>query len=368
MRRLAIAITLSAAGCFSPMFDSGQFSCAHKGDECPTAYHCAVDLTCWKNGKDPVQLGTFAQVQTSVLGSSRRGPVVGILGSSLYAIGGLSAPGYIDTIEKADIRGDGTLDVFAPVASKLTTPRGSAAAAAWNGFYYVVGGKSGPTYLGSMERAAIPTDGKPPMFTAVMPALAAGRAQHATITVNERLYVIGGLNDGGALASVEQTAVLDGMHPFTAGPPLTVPRSAPAAILIGKQLYVIGGTSGGPGLDSVEAATVGADGSLGPFAIVPGLTLKGARSGHAVVIVGPFLYVLGGQARVGMNDVALNTVERALIHDDNTLGPFELVSDVTLAHGRLAFSSLVVGRYVYLVGGDDLSGLYLKDIESATVK
>jgi hypothetical protein len=49
-------------------------------------------------------------------------------------------------------------------------------------------------------------------------------------------------------------------------------------VLIGNYLYVLGGFATSP-LSSVERAQIHADGSLGPFALLPDVTLITARQG-----------------------------------------------------------------------------------------
>lgn len=54
---------------------------------------------------------------------------------------------------------------------------------------------------------------------------------------------------------------------------------------------------------------INADGSLGPFAAVSGVTLTIGRSFSASAVVGNYLYVVGGQD----NNAAMNSVERATL-------------------------------------------------------
>lgn len=362
-------VALLCAGCFNPTFDSGEFSCTRPGDKCPDGYYCSVDLSCWKKDHGPTQLGTFAEVQTSLLTTGRRGPAAAALGRSLYAMGGLGITGAQSSIEAAPIQSGASLDVFAPSTGMLSTPRASTAGIGDGGAFYVVGGKNGPNFLSSIERATLGSDGAPGAFAPVVAALITGRSQHTVALVGQRLYVIGGLGDAGPLATVEQTDVLDGVHPFLSASPLTQPRQGHASVVIdGKFLYVIGGTGGAAPLDSVEVATIAGDGTLGAFSSVPGVTLKAARSGHAIVVLGRLLYVLGGQGRAGAGDTALDSVERTVIGNDGSLAPFQVVQDAALVHARLDFATVVIGSYIYLIGGDDLSGPYLKSIERASVK
>jgi hypothetical protein len=137
-------------------------------------------------------------------------------------------------------------------------------------------------------------------------------------------------------------------------PSLVTARSDHASVVVNSflnnSLYVLGGYSGGTFLNSVERATINADGSLGPFAIVPDVALATARAGHTCAVVYGWLYVFGGNDGSGN----LDSIERAPIRsDDGSLGPFTIVPDVTLAVARSGHSSVVLGNSLYVFGGGD---------------
>jgi Kelch motif protein len=74
-------------------------------------------------------------------------------------------------------------------------------------------------------------------------------------------------------------------------------------------VYVIGGRAGGvDGFDSVERAVIQPNGSLGPFAVLPNVKLATKRYGHTADVIGNSIYVTGGQSDVV---TTLDTVERA---------------------------------------------------------
>jgi len=50
--RYAWVAVLMLLGCYSPSYHDGRLQCA-SSDKCPQDYHCAVDRTCWHNGRDP---------------------------------------------------------------------------------------------------------------------------------------------------------------------------------------------------------------------------------------------------------------------------------------------------------------------------
>jgi hypothetical protein len=48
----AFVLALIAVGCYSPTYHNGNLTCT-ASRECPRGYHCAANLTCWRNGSDP---------------------------------------------------------------------------------------------------------------------------------------------------------------------------------------------------------------------------------------------------------------------------------------------------------------------------
>lgn len=88
-------------------------------------------------------------------------------------------------------------------------------------------------------------------------------------------------------------------------PRLVTARAGHTAALIGRSVYVVGGIGGAGALGTVEQAGVNADGALGSFANSTA-ALVTARHGHSSVVIGTYLYVVGGTG-----DAALSSVERA---------------------------------------------------------
>jgi hypothetical protein len=145
-------------------------------------------------------------------------------------------------------------------------------------------------------------------------------------------------------------------------PLLAVARSGAGAAVVGHDLYVIGGENAGTPLGSVEHALIDADGTLGTFTLVTGVALVTARSGATTVVLGGYVYVIGGTNAGG----PLGTVERAKIQSDGTLATFATVSGVALATARTDAASAVVGDSLYVIGGTGASGK-LASIEAAVI-
>ena len=195
------------------------------------------------------------------------------------------------------------------------------------------------------------------------PVLVTARASHTTAIIGPHLYVLGGTAKNGSLTSIEHALInADGtIGRFEVSPvTLTTPRQSHASIAIGSQLYVIGGFGDRP-LDSVEHSTISSGGTLGPFTTIPAATLTTPRQGHAIAVIGNYLYVLGG-----VGNSTLNSVERATIGADGSLSKFRPMTDIALATPRHGHTATVIGNYLYIIGGAGNSGA-LKDIERATI-
>lgn len=194
--------------------------------------------------------------------------------------------------------------------------------------------------------------------------LANPRSNHASLVIGGYLYVLGGVSSSGSLNSVERALInADGsLGRFVAVPGVTLatPRQGHTAVRIRNRVYVIGGFGNGS-LASVEYATIAEGGSLGPFTMLSDIGLMTARRNHTSAVIGNYLYVIGG---VAANP--LSSVERAVIHGDGSLGPFAPVTGVSLVTPRQGHASAIIGDSVYVVGGVSNSGI-LQDVERASV-
>lgn len=310
-------------------------------------------------------LGPFAPVSGVNLVTARNNHTSVVLGTHLYVLGGIGAPGALGSVEQATINPDGSLGAFATVPGAALAAVSSGHTSAVIGNYLYLFGGLNSTGLNGTERAAINANGSLNSFATVPVNLAAARAYHTSAVIGRYLYLIGGSGANGFEYSTERATIsADGsLGPFTAvsGVTLVVGRTSHTSAVIGNYLYVIGG--GGPNglVSAVERATINADGSLGPFATVSGVTLVTARAGHASAVIGKYVYVIGGQG-----SGTLTTVERAAINADGSLGPFATVAGVTLVTPRYGSTSAIVGHSLYVVAGFNSAGP-VGNVEQATI-
>jgi hypothetical protein len=189
------------------------------------------------------------------------------------------------------------------------------------------------------------------------PTLGTQRWGAGGVTMPDRVWLIGGEDKTEApLASVEE-ALIDGdgaLRSFTTlTSALVTKRGWGTAVRTGSWVYAIGGRNAALSAEpTIERAPINADGSLGAFAVVANLTLAKPRFGHQSLVIGGYVYVLGGYTGAWCAPAPqLASVERAAIGADGTLGPFE-DAGVSLTVPRAGFGVAVGGNYLYAVGGD----------------
>lgn len=140
-------------------------------------------------------------------------------------------------------------------------------------------------------------------------------------------------------------------------------RRAPAAVAYGDYIYIVGGIDGDDRyVTTVEYAHIEDDGSLGPWQSTS--DLNEGRFYNAVVAANGWLYTLGGgSGERGHENYPIDSLERARINGDGSLGPWEVVSHMNTA--RRGLKAVLHGNTLYAIGGYD--GQFLKSIERTTL-
>ncbi len=313
-------------------------------------------------------LGPFTPVGRLVTG--RFGATSAVLGGSVYVLGGASrAGGFLTSVERAPINADGTLGAFSTVVGvTLATARAGHTSAVLGNVLVVLGGENAGGNLNSIERATLGVGGALGAFaTATGATLATARNNHVSEVVGNFVYSIGG--DGASLLASVERASFNGSGSLGAigtvtGVTLSAPRSGMGLAVIGPAVYLFGGHDRGTYLRTIDRALVSPDGTIGPFAPVAG-TLTVARAGVASAVIGNSVYLVGGNNASGYQP----SVERATIAADGTLGPFAVVAGLTLQVAQTYTANAVIGNFMYLFGGDGpiTSTNHLDVVQRATI-
>ncbi len=241
--------------------------------------------------------------------------------------------------------GVGTLGVW-QTTSSMRTARSFAAVVAAGDYVYALGGWDKAT----TERAFVNPDGSLGAWQALTATMTTKRAPFGAAVVNGYIYVVGSsLVTTTERALIQADGTLGAWKVLTAT--LNVPRQSARAVATDRFLYVIGGVvvEGGQsiGVNAVERAAINADGTLSPWQTLTA-TLNIARGNLGVVQTAGYIYVIGGMSSEPR--LVRGDVERAAIHPDGTLGPWQTLAS-HLAQPRYGFAGIQAAGNLYAIGG-----------------
>lgn len=189
-------------------------------------------------------LSAWQSLQSLPAGQERSHQAVAVVSEYLVVLGGQQESGILNTVWRAHLRADGSLDNW--VAERvLPAALYRLTAVTYNSRVYIIGGRLGS---GAVSRhvysAAAGGDGSLGSWRTLENILASGRADQATLADQAKLFVVGG-TDGN---TIQQTVMIFGMAadggltPLPSGTPLPAPRSrAASALSQGHSAYLAGG-------------------------------------------------------------------------------------------------------------------------------
>jgi hypothetical protein len=166
-----------------------------------------------------------------------------------------------------------------------------AAAAAWRGRLYVVGGYSAPEGLATEEALLLRYDPRTGRWKRLANPPSA-RAALAAAVVGDKLYAVGGARGGAALPTLEVYDLRK--NRWTTGPDMAVPREHLAATATGGFVYVLAGRAGGQGNFAVAERF---DTRAGAWERLPDMAKP--RGGNAAATTRGDVIVLGGEESGG---------------------------------------------------------------------
>lgn len=191
------------------------------------------------------------------------------------------------------------------------------------------------------------------------------RAGAATVSHGGVIYILGGIDGRDFLASTEFARQnTDGtLAPWQTGPALTEPRGFFAASVVGNAIYAIGGGNGPAGhnlLNTIERAEINRDGTLGPWRKET-QTLNLPRRCAKTAVLGNRLYAFGG-----FGGALLDTVESAPILPDGTLGPWRVETNKMSLPRYVHATKAIDNNTVVAIGGhQENQGAGLVEVEMA---
>ncbi|HEY5946391.1 MAG TPA: hypothetical protein VIV40_12900, partial [Kofleriaceae bacterium] len=304
-------------------------------------------------------LGPFEQVSGIKMRLARSNFSIAQLGNALFVIGGLHGNLPETSIEAIQMFGDGFISEFQD-AGQLSEPRARHVSVIVGDDVYVIGGANSSGTLASVERAKIAMQTSLSFSPASGFDLGEAKQDAALAVVGNYVYVIGGFRyvSGSPTpaifvdhASIVEEGKLDAFATLS-GTELQIARSQHTSMMIGNKLYVVGGIGpSGTAVGQIEVSEVREDGTIGPFSVNPnGLSMP--RYGHQMFTLNNKLYVVGGTDSTG---TPIPTVEVAEIFADGVVGAFSTIG-TQLQTARERFSILGGGFNAYFLGGNTAGG------------
>ncbi len=273
--------------------------------------------------------------------------------------GAKQRPAYLRTSEYARINSDGSLSSWRPGPS-LNIERGYFSVVQHGNYLYAVGGgrgQNGKELLATVERAEIKRDGTLGKWTVEPSIMNIPRRCVKLAVIGNTLYAFGGYG-GILLDTIEQAEINpDGSvgEWLVSNDPMLVARYVHGRVKVGGGIYNIGGHSkvGGSGITDVSWSKTDEEGFFLPWKRTS--PLQTGRYALATAVHNGTLYAIGGLTGA----THLNTVERSKILKEGTLSSWEYTTPTPTVVGGA--SAAVINGRIYLLGGGD-GRAYLRDV------
>jgi N-acetylneuraminic acid mutarotase len=263
-------------------------------------------------------------------------------GGRVVAIGGEGTTAASDTVQAYDIGDESWSRLPA-----LPRARHGIAVTAIGDTVYAIGGATAAGHLGSTKEAealdlsgkAVAAQGTANLEWGALAPTPSRREYAASTELGGRLWLFGGIGADGS-AGTESAAYDRAINNWTPGPELPVPLHHASAVTYEGEAVVIGGFIPGDELTSKQSDRVYALRG-GSWERLP--SLNHPRAAAAAAVVGDKIVVVGGQANNKL-------VPQTEVFDGER---WKDAADLPTPREHLAAAS--DGRYLYAVGGRDLS-------------
>lgn len=260
-------------------------------------------------------------------------------------------PAYLRTSEYARINPDGTLSNWQS-GPTLNVERGYFSVAQHGNYLYAVGGgrgQNGKELLATVERAEIKEDGTLGGWTMEKSKMNIARRCVKLTVIDNTIYAFGGY--GGILldtieqANINQDGSIDEW--FVSNDPMRIARYVHDKVKIGNGVYNIGGhsKSGGSGIADVGWSKIDEDGFFLSWKKTS--PLQTGRYALTTVVHNGSVYAIAGMTGA----THLNSVERSTITAEGELSSWRYTTPTPLVVGGA--NAVVINDRVYLLGGSD---------------
>ena len=271
-----------------------------------------------------------------------------VTNNRVYLLGGLINSIDSSIVYTAPINPDGTLGTWVTDTPLPVTVFRSQTIVT-NNRVYLLGGFNNGAYSSSVYTAPINANGTLGTWVNSTPLPGAVAYSQAIVT-NNRVYLLGGRINGAYSSSVYTAPINpDGtLGTWTIDTPLPVTMSRALDIVTNNRVYLLGGIINGIDSSIVYTAPINPDGTLGAW--VTDTSLPGTVYLSQSIVTNNRVYLLGGLTGA----VYSSTVYTASINADGTLGTWTI--DTPLP-GTIAISqAIITSSRVYLLGGFNVNG------------
>lgn len=248
----------------------------------------------------------FANAATSYTTDQQRiGASSTVLNGRLYVAGGCTGAtdctNPVATVSSAPIGPNGTLGSWTNHAA-LPAPRGWGKLLAVGGSLYYVGGENASGVPQNTVFYTTPVGNSISSWNTTSTPLPSPRSSFGAATWNNRLYIVGGKQNGNTMANtifvspkLDTGGDISGTW-YSDSPAFNVARSGLATVAYANNLYIFGGTDGSNYLSDVQYAQINSssDGSVGDWQYSNSLP-KSLVQADAVAANG-YIYLVGGRS------------------------------------------------------------------------
>lgn len=186
-------------------------------------------------------------------------------------------------------------------------------------------------------------------------ALPQPRAGAGVFSSGENLYLIGGRTPDGPTDSVLTSVVFDGnLTAWTDAPALPEPRSDAAVVNLSGAPYVIGGRDEADNPTDTVFRGVVEEGLLTSWEPVEDAALPQPLADLTGVPTINGIYIFGGRTEDDLSSAVYHAEFEAVVPP--RLNPWTEVTELPLPEARADATSIVLGNFVYVVGGEGPDG------------
>ncbi len=294
-------------------------------------------------------VGTWSTANGSTLATARAGNRVVLANGTLYSIGGFNGSTYYNTVLRANVNNGGSGAITAWTVDSvgaINTPRALHQTVAYNGYLYVLGGRTAATtFLNTVEYAPINADGTVGTW-ATTTAFTDARRYFAAAAMNDYMYILGGQKTASTGRDIRYAPInTDGTLGTWLSAGSDVSNGGIGACMLAHNgyIYSIGGNDGGStDYNTVVYAAQNTNGTVGAWQNANSFTTS--RSNLNCAIYGDYMYLSGGEDSTSKNDV-----QYTLINSDGSIGSWNYTSYYNITrsdHAMIAYNG-----YMYVIGG-----------------